>query len=181
MSVVFVFGSNLAGRHGAGAARHAAQSWGAQYGVGEGRTGDAYALPTMDHHIRPLPLDQIARRAETFLAHARAHPGDSFLLTAVACGLGGKHPSDIAPLFSGAPENVFCRLSWSTGWAGRRRIPGWRRSEMSDWAGEIAYNRALYAKSPKERLRRINYDRARRGSPLLASLDDARLRIPMPK
>ena len=132
MSVVFVFGSNLAGRHGAGAALHAAQAWGAVYGVGEGRTGNAYALPTMDRHIQrlvgalgqltpliqPLSLDQIRHHAETFLAYARAHPGDSFLLTAVACGLGGKQPRDIAPLFAGAPENVFlsAKLVDGLGW-----------------------------------------------------------------
>lgn len=50
---------------------------------------------------------------------------------------------------------------------------------MSDYAEEIAYNRALYQKSPRERLRRINYDRARRGAPLITSLSQARLRIPL--
>lgn len=57
--VVFVFGSNLAGRHGKGAALEAAQHWGAQYGVGEGRTGNAYALPTKDANLRTLPLLEI--------------------------------------------------------------------------------------------------------------------------
>ena len=47
MKHIFVFGSNLAGRHGAGSALHAAKRYGAQRGIGEGRTGDAYAIPTM--------------------------------------------------------------------------------------------------------------------------------------
>lgn len=50
---------------------------------------------------------------------------------------------------------------------------------MSNHADEIAYNRALYAKSPRERLRRINYDRKRRGAPEIASLDETTLRIPV--
>lgn len=51
---------------------------------------------------------------------------------------------------------------------------------MSDYAEEVAYNRELYAKSPVERLRRINYDRKRRGAPLLASLEQSKLRVPFP-
>lgn len=50
---------------------------------------------------------------------------------------------------------------------------------MSAYAEEIAYNRALYAKSERERLRRINYDRAKRGKPLARSLDECALRRPM--
>lgn len=104
---IFVFGSNLAGRHGAGAARYAALHCGAVYGEGEGLHGQSYALPTMDAQIRPLPLDAIARHVATFLAFASTHPELSFLVTAIGCGLGGKNASDIAPLFAGATENVF--------------------------------------------------------------------------
>ena len=50
--MIFVFGSNLAGRHGAGAALYAARKYGAKYGVGVGRTGDAYALPTKDENLK---------------------------------------------------------------------------------------------------------------------------------
>ncbi len=107
MAVVFVFGSNLAGRHGRGAALEAAQRWGARYGVGEGRMGNSYALPTKCRFIRTLPLDEVRRHVGNFIFHARAHSGDSFLVTAIGCGLAGYHPNEIAPLFSGAPENVF--------------------------------------------------------------------------
>lgn len=47
-STVFVFGSNPGGVHGAGAAKTARDMFGAQTGVGEGMTGNAYALPTKD-------------------------------------------------------------------------------------------------------------------------------------
>ena len=56
---IFVFGSNEAGRHGKGAALHARQHYGAKYGVGFGRTGDAWAIPTKDAQLRTLPLDRI--------------------------------------------------------------------------------------------------------------------------
>ena len=52
---IFVFGSNLAGRHGKGAALFARQERGAIYGVGQGRTGNAYAIPTKDERLRTLP------------------------------------------------------------------------------------------------------------------------------
>jgi hypothetical protein len=109
MSVVFVFvfGSNLAGRHGAGAALEAVRSWGARLGQGFGRQGDAYAIPTKDWDLRTLGLDKIADNVALFLVHARANPQDSFLVTAIGCGLAGYQPAQIAPMFDGAPENVF--------------------------------------------------------------------------
>lgn len=107
MSVVFVFGSNLAGRHGKGAALEARQKWGAVYGVGVGRTGNAYAIPTKDEQLRTLSLGEIANHVAEFRAHARKFPHDSFLVTAIGCGLAGYEPSQIAPMFAACPENVF--------------------------------------------------------------------------
>jgi len=107
MTAVFVFGSNLAGRHGAGAALEAQQRWGAVYGCGEGRQGASYAIPTKDERIQTLPLERIAAHVESFLEHARIMSGDSFLVTAIGCGLAGYEPPDIAPMFAGAPRNVF--------------------------------------------------------------------------
>jgi hypothetical protein len=108
MSVIFVFGSNLAGRHGRGAALSARQEWGARYGVGVGRTGRAYAIPTKDERLRPLPLDVIAGHVATFLAYARANPELTFRVTAFGCGLAGYRPWHIAPLLHNAPAN--CEL-----------------------------------------------------------------------
>lgn len=105
---IFVFGSNLAGRHGEGAALHARQQYGAVYGVGEGRTGNAYAIPTKDRHLRTLPLTEIVPFVQAFLAYARARPEITFEVTPIGTGHAGYSHQDIAPMFEGAPAN--CRL-----------------------------------------------------------------------
>lgn len=107
MSVVFVFGSNLAGRHGKGAALEARQRWGAIYGQGEGPQGDSYAIPTKDARLNVLPLEDIWDKVRWFIKHAEENGDNSFLVTAIGCGLAGYKPEQIAPLFAGAPENVF--------------------------------------------------------------------------
>jgi hypothetical protein len=109
---VFVFGSNLAGRHGKGAALRARQEFGAVYGVGQGPTGQAYAIPTKDHQLRTLQLAHIARSVHDFLAYARARPGDSFEVTPVGTGLAGYSHEDIAPMFAGAPDNCLLCQRW---------------------------------------------------------------------
>jgi len=111
---IFVFGSNLAGRHGAGAALHAKKFFGAVYGVGVGRTGDAYALPTKDHWMCPLSLPRISSHVQAFLHYAREHPELDFQVTRVGCGLAGYTDEQIGPMFTGAPSN--CALP--TGWGG---------------------------------------------------------------
>lgn len=103
---IFVFGSNLAGRHGAGAARFAIQNFGARYGVGTGPQGRAYAIPTKDKQLGVLPLDKIKAYVNEFLAYARLNPKLRFKLTAIGCGLAGYKPKDIAPMFEHAPRNV---------------------------------------------------------------------------
>jgi hypothetical protein len=105
---IFVFGSNEAGRHGAGAAKCAKLHHGAVYGVGIGIQGDSYAIPTKDADLKPLPLPRIALYVRDFIEFARAHPNWTFTVTRVGCGLAGYTDSDIAPLFSGAPRN--CHL-----------------------------------------------------------------------
>lgn len=104
---VFVFGSNLAGRHGAGAAKFAMHRRGATYGVGEGRTGNAYALPTKDGALRTLHLDEIAFRVRRFIQYARDNPALLFQVTPVGCGLAGYKRSQIAPMFADAPSNCW--------------------------------------------------------------------------
>lgn len=102
---IFVFGSNSAGRHGAGAAAYAENHWGAIYGRGEGRQGQAYGIPTKDHVLSTRSLEQIKLSVDTFLDYARAHPRLRFLVTEIGCGLAGYTPKDIAPMFADAPEN----------------------------------------------------------------------------
>jgi hypothetical protein len=105
---VFVFGSNLAGIHGAGAARIAARKFGATYGEGVGMRGQSYAIPTKDHEIQTMPILRIAPYVEQFLEFAASRSHLTFLVTQVGCGLAGYTPSDIAPLFTSLtiPENV---------------------------------------------------------------------------
>ena len=81
MSIIFVFGSNLAGRHGKGAALDARIDWGAEYGVGVGRTGEAYAIPTKDHRLVTLPLDEIKPYVDDFIKYATEHPQERFFVT----------------------------------------------------------------------------------------------------
>lgn len=103
MREIFVFGSNLAGRHGKGAALYARQHHGAIYGRGEGLQGDSYAIPTKDERIQTLPLDRIAEHVVTFIEFAHSQPDLIFRLTPIGCGLAGYRPEQIAPLF-----DVFC-------------------------------------------------------------------------
>ncbi len=102
---VFVFGSNLAGRHGKGAALTALQVYGAKYGVGEGRTGNSYAIPTKDRNLNVLPLQSIQESVKTFLEYARSHSYIHFMVTPIGCGLAGYKPHQIAPFFRDAPPN----------------------------------------------------------------------------
>lgn len=101
---VFVFGSNLAGRHGAGAAKQALK-WGAIYGVGVGHRGKTYAIPTKDENIQTLPLYQIKEYVKEFISYAKDRP-EIFLVTAIGCGLAGYQPKDIAPMFNDVSKNI---------------------------------------------------------------------------
>lgn len=106
---IFVFGSNLAGRHGKGAAKDAVQYYGAQYGNGVGIQGHAYAIPTKDHYLNTLPLDAIKPYVQEFIAYAYQHPEYIFKVTRVGCGLAGYDDLEMALLFKEAPNN--CELS----------------------------------------------------------------------
>lgn len=104
---IFVFGSNLAGRHGKGAALHALRHHGAIYGQGAGLQGRSWAIPTKDHQFRPLPLPVIGLFVAAFLTQAAVlYPEEQFEVTPVGCGLAGYTPDQIAPLFRDAPPNV---------------------------------------------------------------------------
>lgn len=102
---VFVFGSNLQGRHGKGAALWAVQHRGAINGVGIGEQGNAYAIPTKRTPWQSMPLDEVEAHVRAFLAYARAHPELQFQVTPIGCGLAGFSPAQIAPMFRDAPAN----------------------------------------------------------------------------
>lgn len=102
---IFVFGSNLKGVHGAGAALHAVEKWGAIRGRGEGIQGDSYAIPTKETWRRRLDLQEIEQNIKRFIKYAKEHPELHFIVTAVGCGLAGYKPAQIAPMFFTAPKN----------------------------------------------------------------------------
>ena len=112
MTTVFCFGSNLAGVHGAGAAREAMLRHGAKYHIGSGRTGNAYALPTKDENIVTLPLSSIDTHVQAFCNYAAEHLDETFFVTRIGCGLAGYKDSDIAPLFRTVPANCILPIEW---------------------------------------------------------------------
>lgn len=94
---IFVFGSNLAGHHGGGAARVALDRFGAQWGVGEGIQGQSYAIPTMQGGV-----ETIKPYVDRFLDLAYEWDQNTFLVTRIGCGIAGFIPEQIAPLFDRA-------------------------------------------------------------------------------
>ena len=109
---IFVFGSNLAGIHGKGAALTARQQHGAKLGVGEGLTGRSFALPTKDHKLKTRSLEDIKKSVNKFLDVAREAQNLRFIVTRVGCGLAGYTDQQIAPMFRGAPSNCVLPASW---------------------------------------------------------------------
>lgn len=111
---IFVFGSNMRGVHGLGAAKTAHKKFGAQMGIGRGLTGQCYALPTKDLEINTLPLFDIEQEIILFLMVAKENPEKDFLVTAFGTGLAGYTHKDIAKLFRGkdVPDNVFLPKEW---------------------------------------------------------------------
>ena len=96
---IFVFGSNLAGMHGGGAARMARLYFGAVLGNGDGPQGQSYAIPTMQGGV-----ETIRPYVDKFIGYAKAHPEQTFLVTPIGCGIAGFTPDDIAPLFEKAVD-----------------------------------------------------------------------------
>lgn len=99
--VCFVYGSNLKGLHGAGAASFAHQHYGAVMGQGVGRHGMSYGIPTKDRELKVLPLSVIRQHVEYFVGYVKAHADELFYVTAVGCGLAGYSAAEIAPMFVG--------------------------------------------------------------------------------
>lgn len=104
---VFVFGSNMAGNHAGGAARYAAEHFGAVEGVGEGLSGQTYAFPTLNKDFSKRSIAQMIY-SKTKLYHvAHEHPEKTFLVTKVGCGIAGFSLEEMKEVFKGPkPENV---------------------------------------------------------------------------
>jgi hypothetical protein len=110
--MIFVFGSNEAGRHGAGAAAYAEQHHGARYAQGFGPAGSSFAIPTKDWNVETLPLPTIKHYVERFIVYAQNHLEQQFKVTAIGCGLAGYTHAVIAPLFAGVPDGCFFDERW---------------------------------------------------------------------
>lgn len=106
---IFVFGSNLSGRHGKGAAK-TALGWGAKWGQVSGLQGRTYGIPTKDASIRrTLTVIEIKPFVDEFIEFAKNNTNMTFLVTEIGCGLAGHKQKDIAPLFINAVnvENIY--------------------------------------------------------------------------
>lgn len=104
---IFVFGSNLAGRHGKGSALYALEKHGAIYGRGVGLQGESYGIPTKDGNLRVLGIDVIKKHVEDFVKFASDHEDEMiFHVADVGCMNAGYSPSQIGPLFKEVTKNV---------------------------------------------------------------------------
>lgn len=111
--MIFVFGSNLAGRHGKGAALTAKQEYQAEYGIGIGRTGNSYAIPTKDNNLKVLSLIEIETYVIQFIKYAEENPDLIFNITRIGCGLAGYKDHQISPMFKNIPSNCILPKEWN--------------------------------------------------------------------
>lgn len=103
---VFVFGSNLAGLHYGGAAAQAHNEFGAEWGVGEGLTGNCYAFPTLTESLEKRAHQDMQESVNKLYAWAAQNPNKTFLLTSVGTGIAGYDPQYIQDLFGELPKNI---------------------------------------------------------------------------
>lgn len=106
---IFVFGSNLQGMHGGGAARMAYERFGAIMGQGVGLQGQCYAIPTMHGGV-----EAIRPYVDEFITFAQQHTELTFLVTRVGCGIAGFRDEEIAPLFTDA--HLLPNVALPQGW-----------------------------------------------------------------
>lgn len=108
--MIFVFGSNLLGLHGGGAAFEAYQKHGAVWGQGEGLQGNSYALPTKRSPGSFMSCEDLEVHVTRFIEFAKSRPDLQFRVTRVGCGLAGFTEEQVIPLFAAAPTN--CHFEW---------------------------------------------------------------------
>lgn len=114
---IFVFGSNLAGRHGKGAALVAKERFGARVGIGRGRMGLSYGIPTKAADLSVLSFDVLSKEVDDFIAYAKQNSQLEFFVSRVGCGLAGYKDEVVAPLFLKAPTNCSFAEEWKP-WLG---------------------------------------------------------------
>lgn len=158
---IFVFGSNLAGRHGAGSAKVAREKFGAQAGCGQGPSEHSYAIPTKDEQIESRTLFDIQTSVLRFSHYTRKNPDLKFFATAIGCGLAGHKNEDIAPMFQ------FCNAdncSFPDAWmpylefaAGLENIENIIFENESSFATEYCYGNELISVSFNSETVKIYY------------------------
>jgi PPE-repeat protein len=111
---IFVFGSNLSGNHAGGAAKLAADKFGAVDGVGEGITGQSYAFPTLDKKMKPVTKKALKASKELLYKCAVENTDKQFLVTKVGCGIAGFTEDEMKKIFTGEkPNNIILPAGWS--------------------------------------------------------------------
>lgn len=113
---VFVFGSNLWGSHGGGAAKIAYEQFGARWGVrgAMGCHGHSYAIPTLDLNMEKVPMDYLEESCADFLHFAESFKIYTFYVTKIGCGIAGFDEEDVKKLFINSPDNVILPKDWDT-------------------------------------------------------------------
>ena len=113
---IFVFGSNLEGHHYGGAAKIAHEKFGAQWGVGLGRTGQCYAIPTLavaattsGGTLKQLTLDEIRQAVNLFFTYVKYHPELTFYFTKIGLGIAGFEFDDIARIVMTTSQEMSLR------------------------------------------------------------------------
>lgn len=109
---IFVFGSNMRGAHGAGAAKVAVDKYNAEHGVYYGITGKSFAIPTKDYYIKTMELENIIPFIKKFVSFTREHTDKQFFVTRIGCVLAGYSNEEIAPHFKGCGDNCSFALQW---------------------------------------------------------------------
>jgi hypothetical protein len=116
--MIFVFGSNEKGIHGAGAAKVARQKFGAVLHQGFGPQGQSFGIPTCAAPVGDpgweISLGKIAYYIKAFIVYAELHPELEFQVTQIGCGYVGFFPEHIAPLFAAAPKNCLFDTEWKS-------------------------------------------------------------------
>jgi hypothetical protein len=111
---VFIFGSNLAGRHAGGSAKQAREQFGAEEGIGEGMTNQCYAFPTLNADFSKRTESELRESVLRLCITAQDNPDKDFLLTKVGCGIAGYPEEYMKKLFVGMSENVILPDDWKS-------------------------------------------------------------------
>lgn len=147
---IFVFGSNEAGIHGAGAAKAARDKYGAIIGRGFGFHGRSLAIPTKDYQIKTLPIERIEEYIEdAFLLWSFWDGIKKLFLTRIGCGLAGYSDKDIAPIFAKFFKNYYDYLDIPEEW-----LPYFIANEKFSQFERIKFARDAHNKTAGEGLKK---------------------------